>query len=166
MDVTLFASSNSITGARLHAVCPEGYEENKSIDAKLWECVHILECFEQAPEFDIIHSQFIFLPLTYSKLTGTPVVTTIRGFSFSRILPVYRKYNRHTYYVSISNVERSPELDDYVLYYGRIHHDKGTKEAVEIALPLAGQASGYSGHHSGWRLLQGLCQTLSERRGN
>lgn len=63
------------------AMCPEGYEENKSIDAKLWECIHISECFEQAPEF--VHNQFNFLPLTYSKLTGTPVVTTIMSFTMA-----------------------------------------------------------------------------------
>jgi glycosyltransferase involved in cell wall biosynthesis len=157
-EVTLFATANSITNATLEAVCPRGYEEDRSIDAKVWECLHISGCFEKAGEFDIIHNQFDFLPLTYSGLTGTPVITTIHGFSSARILPVYKKYNKHTRYVSISNADRSPELDyiatvyhginldqfdfnadprgDYLLYYGRIHPDKGTKEAVEIARAL------------------------------
>lgn len=159
IDVTLFATANSITNAKLKSVSPMGYEENIDIDAKVTECLHISECFEQADDFDIIHNQFDFLPLTYSGLTRTPVVTTIHGFSSSRIIPVYKKYNNSTHYVSISDADRSPELDytatvhhgidlaqftfnplpskgDYILYFGRIHHDKGTKEAVEIAKAL------------------------------
>lgn len=158
MEVTLFATANSQTKATLQAVIPEGYEENRNLDAKVWECLHISECFENAGEFDIIHNQFDFLPLTYSALVGTPVVTTIHGFSSPKILPVYKKYNKHTHYVSISDADRSPGLDyiatihhgidldqftfnpaprgDYLLYYGRIHPDKGTKEAVEIARAL------------------------------
>lgn len=155
VDVTLFATADSLTRGRLRAVCRQGYEEDKTIDAKVWECLHISECFEQAASFDLIHNQFDFLPLSYSRLVDTPVITTIHGFSSPRILPVYQKYNRNTYYVSISHADRSPQLDyiatiyhgidlaqfrfypdpadDYLLYYGRIHPDKGAKEAVEIA---------------------------------
>ena len=159
VDVTLFATANSITNAKLKSVSPMGYEENSDIDAKVMECLHISECFEHADDFDIIHNQFDFLPLTYSGLTNTPVVTTVHGFSSSRIMPVYKKYNKSTHYVSISDADRSPELDyiatvhhgidlsqftfnpepskgDYILYFGRVHHDKGTKEAVEIARAL------------------------------
>lgn len=155
IDVTLFATKDSITSAKLEAVCPRGYEEDPEIDPKVWECLHISNCFEQAEKFDIIHNQFDFLPLTYSKLVKTPVITTIHGFSSPKILPVYKKYNKSTFYVSISNADRSPELDyiatiyhgidienfkfkekpdgEYLLYFGRIHPDKGTKEAIEIA---------------------------------
>ena len=177
VDVTLFATGDSITQGKLTAVTPRGYEEDRSIDPKVWECLHISECFERADEFDIIHNQFDFLPLTYSGLVDTPVVTTIHGFSSPRILPVYKKYNERTRYVSISDADRSPVLDyiatvhhgidtgsftfnpepkgDYLLYYGRIHQDKGTKEAVEIAraldarLILAGiiQDQGYFDQH-------------------
>lgn len=158
IDVTLFATGNSSTTAKLKSVCPMGYEEDRSIDAKVWECLHITECFERADEFDIIHNQFDFLPLSYSKLVRTPVITTIHGFSSPRIMPVFKKYNGHTKYISISDADRSPQLDyaatiyhginldnfafnanptgDYLLYYGRIHPDKGTKEAVEIARAL------------------------------
>ncbi len=158
MEVTLFATANSLTRAKLRAVSPEGYEENRNLDAKVYECLHISECFENADEFDIIHNQFDFLPLTYSGLVDTPVITTIHGFSSPKILPVYKKYNKHTHYVSISDADRAPGLDytatiyhgidtdqftfnpapcsDYLLYYGRIHPDKGAKEAVEIARAL------------------------------
>ena len=158
IDVTLFATADSLTAATLSSVSPRGYEEDRTIDAKVRECLHISNCFEHAEAFDIIHNQFDFLPLSYAGLTDTPVVTTIHGFSSPRIMPVYRKYNHHTHYVSISDADRSPELDyiatihhgidtgnftynadpagDYMLYYGRIHPDKGTKEAVEIAMAL------------------------------
>ena len=91
-DVTLFATGDSLTSARLQAVCPVGYEDDPTLDAKVWESLHISEVFERAGEFDLIHNHFDFLPLTYSRLTTTPVVATIHGFSSERILPVYRKY--------------------------------------------------------------------------
>ncbi|SFK58577.1 glycosyltransferase family 4 protein [Proteiniphilum acetatigenes] len=154
MDVTLFATGDSMTTAALESVCETGYAEDPSADAKVWECLHISHLMEQAHRFDIIHNHFDFLPLTYSRLMRTPMVTTIHGFSSPAILPVYKKYNHSNYYVSISNADRSPELrytatvyngihtgdfsfnaspDDYLLFFGRIHPDKGTREAIRIA---------------------------------
>jgi hypothetical protein len=92
-DVTLFATADSQTSGRLHAVCPQGYEENRELIPKVWECLHISELFEHGDEYDIIHNHFDYLPLTYTGLTNTPVVTTIHGFSSPGILPVYKKYN-------------------------------------------------------------------------
>ena len=154
VEVTLFATGDSITGGKLESVCATGYEEDRSQDAKVLECLHISNVMENADQFDLIHNNFDFLPLTYSKLINTPVITTIHGFSSSRIIPVYKKYNDSSHYVSISNADRSADLeylatvyngldtrdfsftakaDDYLLYFGRIHHDKGTAEAIEIA---------------------------------
>jgi glycosyltransferase involved in cell wall biosynthesis len=82
------------------------------------------------------------------------MVTTIHGFSSPKIIPVYKKYNGTNYYVSISNSDRSPELKyiatvynginekeftfrdrygDYLLFFGRIHPEKGTHDCIEIA---------------------------------
>lgn len=154
VDVTLFATADSVTQADLRAVAPRAYEEDKGLEPKVWECLHIAALFEAAGDFDLIHNHFDFLPLTYSGLTNTPVLTTIHGFSSPKILPVYKKYNRTTDYVSISNADRSPQLDyiatvyhgidvenftfqetsgDYLLFFGRIHHDKGAAEALQIA---------------------------------
>ncbi len=154
VDVTLFATKDSITAGKLSAVCKQGYEEDKTIEPKVWECLHISEIFERADEFDVIHNNFDFLPLTYSGLVKTPVLTTIHGFSSSAILPVYEKYNNKSHYVSISNSDRSDKLDyidtvyhginlkqfifkkeagDYLLFFGRMHPDKGAKEAIQIA---------------------------------
>ncbi|MFO7715917.1 glycosyltransferase family 4 protein [Desulfosarcina sp.] len=153
-DVTLFATADSQTSGRLHAVCPRGYEEDRALIPKVWECLHISELFEHADAYDIIHNHFDFLPLTYTRLTTTPVVTTIHGFSSPGILPVYKKYNRSVFYVSISDADRSPDLDyiqtiyhgidmhqfdfqpapdDTLLFFGRIHQDKGVREALNIA---------------------------------
>lgn len=155
VDVTLFASADAITNANLNSVIKLGYETDKTQDAKVLECLHISNLMEQASEFDIIHNHFDFLPLTYSKLIKTPIITTIHGFSSERIVPVYQKYNATSHYVSISNADRHPSLDylatvynglnvedfnftakaeDYLLFFGRIHPDKGTLEAIQIAL--------------------------------
>ncbi len=161
LDVTLFATENSVTRARLVGSAPCGYSESASIDAKVWEALHISACFERASEFDIIHNSFDFLPLAFSGLVETPVVTTIHGFSSERILPVYQKYDATNHYVAISDADRHPSLHyaatihhgidmgafelgrgarDHLLFFGRIHPDKGTAEAISIArlsgLPL------------------------------
>lgn len=154
IDVSLFATGDSITKGKLFSVCDKGYEEDRTQDAKVLECLHISNLMERSGEFDIIHNNFDFLPLTYSGLINTPMITTIHGFSSPKIIPVYKKYNDTGHYVSISNSDRSQELnyiatvynglntaqfefndkpEEYLLYFGRIHYDKGTAEAIEIA---------------------------------
>ena len=73
VDVTLFATADSITRARLVGTAPTGYSEDPALDAKVWESLHIAALFERADEFDVIHNSFDFLPLTYSGLVETPV---------------------------------------------------------------------------------------------
>ena len=160
-DVTLFATGDSITGARLQSVVPTGWSEDADIEPKVAECLHISAVFERANDFDVIHNSFDFLPLTFSDLVTTPVVTTIHGFSSPTIVPVYAKYNARTTYVAISDADRHPALDyaatihhgidtdrfelhtepgDYLAYFGRIHPDKGAAAAIATAakagLPL------------------------------
>src|ERR671921_402199 len=77
VDVTLFATADSVTSARLVAVCERPYEE----DPKVAECLHIATAFERAGDLDLLHNHFDFLPLTYTGLVDVPVVTTIHGFS-------------------------------------------------------------------------------------
>ncbi len=115
IDVTLFATEDSLTSGKLRSVCPSPYEEDKNIDAKVFECLHISELMEHASEFDIIHNNYDFLPLSYSSFIKTPMVTTIHGFSSPKIIPVYKKYNETTNYISISNADRSPYLEKMVL---------------------------------------------------
>jgi glycosyltransferase involved in cell wall biosynthesis len=154
VDVTLFATADSETAGRLASVVPRGYSEDPDSDPKVSECLHIANVFERADEFDVIHNSFDFLPLTYSELVETPVLTTIHGFSSPRILAVYQRYNASSAYVAISDSDRDPSLDylatihhgidtdafalqasagQYLLFFGRIHPDKGTVEAIDVA---------------------------------
>jgi glycosyltransferase involved in cell wall biosynthesis len=161
VDVTLFASADSLTSAHLASAVARGWEEDPALEPKVAECLHISAVFERAREFDLIHNSFDFLPLTYSALVSTPVLTTIHGFSSPQIVDVYAKYNRVGGYVAISTADRHPRLDyvatihhgidtdafafhggggAYLLFFGRIHPDKGTADAIEVArraqLPL------------------------------
>jgi glycosyltransferase involved in cell wall biosynthesis len=154
LDLTLFATGDSQTSGKLVAVCPRPYSEDDSVDPKVAECLHISEVFERAADFDLIHNHYDFLPLTYSALVKTPVVTTIHGFSSPAIIPVYKKYNAQSHYVAISEADKSPELDyiatihhgidiaqfpfleaegKYLLFFGRIHPHKGVREAINVA---------------------------------
>ena len=183
-EVTLFATSDSETSAVLSSVIPRGWSEDPDIDPKVAECLHISEVFERASEFDIIHNSFDFLPLTYSGLISTPVITTIHGFSSPQIVPVYEKYNKRTFYVAISNADMHPSLEylatihhgikvsdftfnptpsSYLAFFGRIHRDKG----------LAGRdrcrgrdrdTPPDSRHHSGRAVFQAGDRTTPGRR--
>lgn len=153
-DVTLFATADSSTTATLVGTSPRGWSEDDSIDPKVAECMHIASVFERADDFDIIHNGFDFLPLTYSGLVSTPVVTTVHGFSSPDIVAVYERYDARTALVAISDADRHPRLHyaatihhgidtssfavatepgDHLLYFGRIHPDKGTAHAIEVA---------------------------------
>src|SRR6266404_3431575 len=152
-DVTLFASRDSVTRAHLHAVVDQGYEEDPTVDPKVAEYLHISEAFEHSGDFDLIHSHYDFMALTYTHLVKTPVLTTIHGFSSAKIMPVYQKY-RDGYFVSISDSDRAAGLNylatvyngidlslyplqesggDDLIFLGRIHPDKGVHLAIEVA---------------------------------
>jgi glycosyltransferase involved in cell wall biosynthesis len=154
VEVTLFATADSQTRARLVGSAPAGYSDDPTLDAKVWEALHVAAVFERADEFDLVHNSADFLPLTYSRLVDTPVVTTIHGFSSERIVPVFERYDGHVHYVAISDADRHPKLHyaatihhgidmsafelgdgagDYLLFLGRIHHDKGVVEALDLA---------------------------------
>jgi glycosyltransferase involved in cell wall biosynthesis len=159
-DVTLFATADSITDAKLSTIVSRGYEEDNNVDPRIVSCLHISEVFEHAKNFDLIHNHFDYLPLTYSRLVSTPLLTTIHGFSSPKIMPVYYKY-KDSYFVSISDSDRVEGLNyiatvyngiklsdftytdtpgDALLAYGRIHPEKGFHLAIDIAkksgLPL------------------------------
>jgi glycosyltransferase involved in cell wall biosynthesis len=153
-DVTLFATADSVTTARLRSTAPHGWNDDDAIEPKVAEATHIANAFEHAADLDILHNGFDFLPLTYSSLVDTAVVTTIHGFSSPSIVPVYERYDATTAYVAISDADRHPSLRyaatihhgidtdafavdpdprDHLLFFGRIHPDKGTATAIEVA---------------------------------
>src|SRR5690606_30805716 len=74
VDVTLFATQDSVTNATLSGVVPQGYSENEHQDAKVGEALHLAALFERAAEFDIIHNSYDFLPLCFSRLIAPPMI--------------------------------------------------------------------------------------------
>jgi glycosyltransferase involved in cell wall biosynthesis len=161
VDVTLFATRDSVTSARLEGVARTGYSEDPTIDAKVSEALHIANAVEHARDLDLLHNSADFLPLTFSRLLDTPMVTTVHGFGSEATVPVFQAYADRCSYVSISDADRHPALpyaatihhgidvDAFALqageghhlaFFGRIHPDKGTVAAIEVAaragLPL------------------------------
>lgn len=156
-DVTLFATADSITTAALDAVVPHGYAEDDTLDGRVQESLHIAHAIERSGEFDIVHSHLDWLPLAMAATWRAPLVTTVHGFSGPSILPAYRaglRVARTAHLVAISQSDRSAELDyiatvhhgidltelaptttagDALMILGRIHPDKGTADAIEIA---------------------------------
>ena len=152
VDVTLFATLDSITLARLDGVCERPYAENDSVDGRVWEALHVAHALSRSAEFDLIHNHLDWLPLAFAGLARAPMVTTIHGFSSPEILPAYRR--SASAFVSISDSDRVPGLEyvatvhhgvditalpfsatpgESLVCFGRIHPDKGTAEAIDIA---------------------------------
>ncbi|HWS32665.1 MAG TPA: glycosyltransferase family 4 protein [Actinoplanes sp.] len=152
IDVTLFATLDSVTKAALDGVVPTGYGEDDRIDGRVWEAIHVSHALARSAEFDLIHNHLDWLPLAFSAHCHAPMLTTVHGFSGSNILPAYERARSR--FVSISDADRSPDLDylatvhhgvdlsglpfqpsggDDLILFGRIHPDKGTDIAIEIA---------------------------------
>lgn len=151
VDVTLFATLDSVTGATLEGVCPHGYAEDPSMDGRVWEALHVSRALALSGGFDLVHNHLDWLPLAFSAHARAPMVTTIHGFSGPGILPAYTR--GRSAFVAISDADRSPDLDyvatvhhgvdltelpvgpggDALVAFGRIHPDKGTAEAIDIA---------------------------------
>jgi len=152
-NVTLFATKESVTGAKLEGWIERGYEEDKTQIPLVSTCLHISKVMERADEFDLVHNNFDYIPLTYLPFIKAPMLTTIHGFSDPDILRIYHEH-KDAYYVSISDSDRDPGLPylatvyngidlsnltfretpgDKLVHYGRIHNDKGTHLAIEVA---------------------------------
>ncbi len=168
VDVTLFATLDSVTKGALDGVSPAGYEESPELDGRIYEALHVSHALARSGEFDLVHNHIDWLPLAFSAHCAAPLLTTIHGFSGPNILPAYRQAG--SAYVSISDADRSPDLDyvatvyhgidtealpyapggDDLVAFGRIHPDKGTHETIEIA------------RRSGRRLV--ICGIVQDRR--
>ncbi len=155
LDVTLFATGNSVTRAKLASVVPVGLNEDPALDADVYGALHIAECFRRARDFDLIHNSFDWKPLTYALTTvAPPLITTIHGFSSPQILAAYYAAAERSFFCSISDADRDPGLDylgtayngidpdeftyvdrpgDYLVFLGRFHPEKGTHRAIDVA---------------------------------
>ncbi|MFI9559200.1 glycosyltransferase family 4 protein [Nonomuraea endophytica] len=152
VEVTLFATLDSVTTASLDGVSPHGYADDPSLDGRVWEAMHVAHAFSRSAEFDLVHSHLDWLPLAFADHCRAPLLTTVHGFSGADILPAYAR--ARSAYVSISDADRAPELDyvatvhhgidlgafpfepaggQRLISFGRIHPDKGTHSAIEIA---------------------------------
>ena len=158
-DVTLFAAAGSRTAGRLVETVPAALSEAPHLDAKVHEMLHVAAAFERAGEFDVLHSQADLVPLAFSRLVETPLVATIHGLGSpetqERVLPIWRAYDDHVHYVAISDADRHPALtyaatihhgldladwpfhdpgtDAPLVFFGRMHPDKGPDAAIAIA---------------------------------
>lgn len=155
LDVTLFATGNSQFDGHLSSVIPIGINEDPALNNDVFSAVHIGELFRRAQEFDLIHNNFDWKPMTYALGSKTPpLLTTIHGFSSPQILAAYYACAWRSFYCSISNADRDPGLGylgttyngidpkeftfndkagDYLVFLGRFHPEKGTHLAIEIA---------------------------------
>nr|WP_319462550.1 glycosyltransferase family 4 protein [Micromonospora sp. RTP1Z1] len=157
VDVTLFATLDSVTSAALDGVCPQGYADDPSMDGRVWEAMHVSHAFARSAEFDLVHNHLDWLPLAFAEHCRAPLLTTVHGFSGAGILPAYAK--ARSSYVSISDADRmagldylatvhhgvdmtelpfTPDAGSGLVTFGRIHPDKGIHTAIEIAR-LAGR---------------------------
>ena len=158
VDVTLFATADSVTSATLESVAPHGYAEDAGMDGRVWEALHVAHAMDA-----LVGLRPRAQPTRLAARSpstpqwGAPMVTTIHGFSGDAILPAYER--ARSTFVSISDADRSPALtyaatvhhgidmtefdipdaataamarDDLVIF-GRIHPDKGIADAIEIA---------------------------------
>ena len=152
-NVTLFATKDSVTNANLVGWIEKGYEEDKSQIPPVSTVYHIQKVMELADQFDLIHNNFDYIPLAFARLIKTPMLTTIHGFSEEDIKRVYRDH-KDSYFVSISDSDRDAELPylatvyngidlsnltyrekagGNLIFFGRIHPDKGLHLAIEVA---------------------------------
>lgn len=151
VDVTLFATADSVTSADLDAVAPHGYAEDPSMDGRVWEALHVAHALAHSADFDLVHNHLDWLPLAFDEAWQAPLVTTVHGLSGPGILPAYER--SRSAFVSISDADRAPSLpyaatiphgidvdalplgaggDDLVVF-SRMHPDKGIVDAIEIA---------------------------------
>jgi glycosyltransferase involved in cell wall biosynthesis len=157
-DVTLFASGDSITLAKLASVHPQALRLDPSIkECGIYDLLQLAQVYDRAAEFDLIHSHMGCAALPYAKLTKTPTIHTLHGI-FTPDNQKMFSYAKAQPYVSISDAQREPKLglncvatvynsidvdshkffptpDEpaYLAFLGRISPEKGPKQAIEIA---------------------------------
>ncbi len=164
-EVTLFASGDSITLAKLESVHPQALRLDSTVkEYGIYEMLQMSRVYEKASEFDIIHSHMGCAALPYGNLVKTPTVHTLHGI-FTPDNEKMFTHARSQPYISISDAQREPRLNlncvatvyngidtstykfhekpqdpPYLAFLGRISPEKGTHLAIEIA------------KRSGWRL--------------
>lgn len=156
-EVTLFASGDSRTRARLLAPCPHGLRlDPEARDYIAYTLVELSQVYGRATEFDVIHNHNDYLGFAFARLATTPTVTTTHGrLDLAEVRRIYGYYPEQRL-VSISNDQRRwlpaanwvatvynaidlanyhfrAEPGDYLVFLGRISPEKRPDRAIEIA---------------------------------
>ena len=123
-EVTLFASGDSVTSARLAAVSERALRlDAASRDLLAADTIRQLDLvFGNARDFDIIHCHVDSLAYPFSGLVSTPTLHTVHGrLDLPYLMPIYRQF-KHVPLVSISDAQRAPLADIGVTWAGTVHH--------------------------------------------
>ena len=157
-DVTLFATGDSTTTAKLHATYPHGYWHDLNMwPWELYEMLNLAAAVERAADFDIIHYEAAYYPmsLAFARLSPTPIVQTLHHSPSAAEIRLWARYPEAPF-VAISgeqgrllsglnvvatvlhgidtdNFVYREKPDDYLLFLGRFTDGKGVLQAIEIA---------------------------------
>ncbi|MCG8365678.1 MAG: glycosyltransferase family 4 protein [Pseudanabaenales cyanobacterium] len=164
-EVTLFASGDSQTLAKLEATSPRALRLDPTIqNPAVYDMLHLSKVQEQAENFDVIHFHTWIPPFQLTEYIKTATVYTLHGNFTSEINQLYSRYRNHNF-VSISDAQRQsgPDLNyvgtvyngidvnaypfypeaqspAYLAFLGRMSPQKGPHHAIAIAkqvgLPL------------------------------
>lgn len=157
-EVTLFASGDSISLAKLESVHPRALRLDSTVkEYGIYEALQLSWVYERADEFDIIHSHVGYNSIPYANLVKTPTVHTLHGIFTPDNEKIFVRA-KHQPYVSISDAQREtrlglnytatvyngidvsshkfypqPDEQPYLVFIGRISPEKGPHHAIEIA---------------------------------
>jgi glycosyltransferase involved in cell wall biosynthesis len=160
-DVTLFAAGDSETKAELHAEFPCGYLYDEGMYPwEFYEMVNLSAACERAAEFDIIHYQAAYYPMSlpFTRHVSTPFVQTVHHYPYPNETKLWKRYPEANF-AAISHCQAkaleglnclgvvyhgvdtksftfNPEPEDYLLFLGRFTAGKGVLEAIEVAKRL------------------------------
>ena len=157
-DVTLYATADSKTSARLNAIYPHGYWHDEHMwPWELYEMLNLAAAVERSSEYDIIHYEAAYYPmsLAFTRLSPTPIVQTLHHSPSAAEVTLWSRYPKAPF-VAISNEQArllvglnvvdtvlhgvdtdgftfEAKPDDYLLFLGRFTEGKGVLQAIEIA---------------------------------
>jgi glycosyltransferase involved in cell wall biosynthesis len=160
-DVTLFATADSKTSAKLEGTYPHGYWHDEHMwPWELYEMLNLAAAVERCGEFDIIHYEAAYYPmsLAFTRLCQTPIVQTLHHSPSAAEVQLWTRYPEAPF-VAISqeqarllagvnvvgtvlhgidtdNFAFQETPDDYLLFLGRFTDGKGPLQAIEIAKRL------------------------------
>ena len=164
-EVTLFASGDSITTAKLRSIHPQALRLDPKIkEPSIYDQIMLAEVYQQADHFDIIHSHVGYSALSYCSFVKTPTVHTMHGIFTPDNEKIFQKFSWQPL-ISISEAQREPRLGlnyihtvyngidtavyrfypeptqpAYLAFVGRISPEKGPVQAIKVAravgLPL------------------------------